>query len=307
MILVGISFIGVVSAATTSGYSDLSLTPQIVSGDTTTPIGGDKGEIVIKSDVEGAKVELYDINNGLAYSGKIVNGTAVIYVYSTGTPLKKAVVSSAGYETASVGINGNPASGKVSTYTVNLKPSQSSITIPEPTTQSTTTTLNLRAGWNFISVPKYLDSSCDTVDELLAGLKTSKSPIGYDSTRENGWYTLIKGMKIEPLNGYWIYADAPMTINLKYSNDATQTPPVKTVYKGWNAVGICADKAMTAKSAFANLNWASYLPWDVSSGHFGTPIVNGGSVENSEDKYITLESGGWLYVDAGGTLLGSTA
>ena len=64
---------------------------------------------------------------------------------------------------------------------------------------------------------------------------------------------------------------------------------------------------MTAKSAFANLNWVRCLPWDVMDGNWGTVIVKGGSAENSEELKLTLGSGNWLYVEADGTYTGNTA
>lgn len=170
------------------------------------------------------------------------------------------------------------------------------------------TNLILKDGWNFISVPKYLDSSCDTAKELFKDLKTSgTSVLGYDPSTEHGWYTLSNDTKIEPLNGYWIYAEEPQTINLKYSDDLLRTPPVKTVYQGWNAIGICANKTMVAKSSFAGLEWNRYLPWDVNLGCWGDPIIKGGSAENSEEKYLNLGNGGWLYLNEDGVLVGNVA
>lgn len=139
----------------------------------------------------------------------------------------------------------------------------------------------LNKGWNFISVPKYLDSSCDTAGELLGSLETDGiSPLGYDA--KTGWYVLK-------------------------ADTAVNTPPAKTVYKGWNAVGLSAEKPMTAKSAFSNLDWVRCMPWDTEQSKWGTVIVNGGSSENSAELKLELGNGHWLYVEADGTYLGNTA
>ena len=166
-------------------------------------------------------------------------------------------------------------------------------------------TIPLTQGWNFISVPKYLDTSCDTAGELFASLDTGgMSHLGYDT--KTGWYTLKADTPIKPLDGYWVYSKTAKTINLAYSADVN-VPPTKTVYKGWNAVGLSAETSMTAKSAFSNLNWVRCIPWDVEKGKWGTVIVKGGSAENSEELKLKLGNGNWLYVEADGAYTGNTA
>ena len=174
-----------------------------------------------------------------------------------------------------------------------------------PTMSTPPSVLPLNTGWNFISVPKYLDASCDTAGELFASLDTGgMSILGYDA--KTRWYTLKADTPIKPLEGYWVYSKNAKTIPLTYSADIN-VPPTKAVYQGWNAVGLSAEKPMTAKSAFANLNWVRCLPWDVVEGKWGTVIVKGGSAENSEELKLTLGSGNWLYVEADGTYTGNTA
>ena len=165
--------------------------------------------------------------------------------------------------------------------------------------------VHLNPGWNFISVPKYLDSTCDTAGELLGSLDTDGiSPLGYDA--KTGWYVLKADTAVKPLDGYWVYSKGADEITLKYST-AVNTPPAKTVYKGWNAVGLSAEKPMTAKSAFSNLDWVRCMPWDTEQSKWGTVIVNGGSSENSAELKLGLGNGHWLYVEADGTYLGNTA
>lgn len=163
----------------------------------------------------------------------------------------------------------------------------------------------LKAGWNFISVPRYLDTSCDTAGELFSTLDTGGlSPIGHDA--KTGWYLLKDDTPIKPLNGYWVYSKVPAEIPITYST-AVNAPPSKPVYKGWNAVGLSADKSMTANSAFSNLEWDRCIPWDVKQQKWGTVIINGASPENSEEMKLELGSGNWLYVEEDGTYLGNVA
>lgn len=175
----------------------------------------------------------------------------------------------------------------------------------DPTISTLPSVLSLTPGWNFISVPNYLDASCDTAGELFASVDTDgMSHLGYDA--KTGWYTLKAETPIKPLDGYWVYSKTAKTINLAYSADVN-VPPTKTVYKGWNAVGLSAETSMTAKSAFSNLNWVRCIPWDVEKGKWGTVIVKGGSAENSEELKLKLGNGNWLYVEADGAYTGNTA
>lgn len=169
---------------------------------------------------------------------------------------------------------------------------------PTPVTPSIPTSISLKTGWNFISVPTHLDTSCDTAGELFAGLKTvGTAMLGYDP--QGGWYTLSRDTKIKPLDGYWVYAAEEKTINLVYSSEV-KLPPTKSVSKGWNAVGICAEEPISALSAFKGISWQRYLPWNVNSGGWDSIIVNG-------DSKLNLLNGGWLYLEEDGNYVGSAA
>ena len=97
-----------------------------------------------------------------------------------------------------------------------------------------------------------------------------------------------------------------MTIPLYYS-DVPVAPAVKSLYEGWNAVGLSSGSATTAKSAFAGIDWRTVLPWNLEKGVWDKPLVNGGSSVNSAEQYLKLGNGSWLYVDADGILVGLTA
>lgn len=83
-------------------------------------IGGDKGVIQVKCDVNGASASLLSINNDLIETKTITNGMAEFYVYTTATPASQVIVSADGYYTASAPVT-VPASGETTQVTVTLE------------------------------------------------------------------------------------------------------------------------------------------------------------------------------------------
>jgi len=168
--------------------------------------------------------------------------------------------------------------------------------------------LPLTMGWNFISVPKTLNASKNTAGSLFGSVDTSgKNILGYN-TQSKMWTPLTAADIIQPLNGYWIYAAAGTTINLTYPSTPT-LPAVKTLYPGWNAVGLSSGENTTADNALACLgsSWKTVIPWDLADESYDTVIINGGSGANGPDRLMTLGNGYWLYVDSQSTLTGLTA
>ena len=174
---------------------------------------------------------------------------------------------------------------------------------PEPETLKV---LNLSAGWNFVSVQKPLDASNNTAAKVFGHVDTAGNAVlGYNAAVQN-WEQITADTVIKPLSGYWIYANESTAVPLQYS-ELPVSPAVKTLYEGWNAVGLSAGSKTTANSAFAGLDWRTVLPWNLEKGNWGTPLVNGGSSVNSAEQYLTLGNGCWLYVEADGTLIGLIA
>jgi len=168
--------------------------------------------------------------------------------------------------------------------------------------------LPLTTGWNFISVPKTLNASNNTAGSLFGSVDTSdKNILGYN-TQTGTWVPLAIADVIQPLNGYWIYAATETMINLTYPSTPT-LPAVKTLYPGWNAVGLSSGENTTADNALACLgsSWKTVIPWNLADESYDTVIINGGSGANGPDRQMTLGNGYWLYVDAQSTLTGLTA
>lgn len=87
-------------------------------------VGGDRGFIQVKCNVDGASVSLVNLYNQVYDTQIISNGQCEFIVYSTGTPVDRVIVSKEGYFTNGAEVK-NPAAGKTEFVTVDLKSSQS--------------------------------------------------------------------------------------------------------------------------------------------------------------------------------------
>jgi len=94
----------------------LALFAGAVSAET---IGGDKGVVQVKCNVNGASASLLS-GNDVIETKTITNGVAEFYVYTTGTPVDHVSVSATGYYPAYESVS-MPASGETSFVTVSLE------------------------------------------------------------------------------------------------------------------------------------------------------------------------------------------
>ncbi len=120
------------------------------------------------------------------------------------------------------------------------------------------------------------------------------------------WVSVQPDDLIQPLNAYWIYAKTPCFISLAYP-DSPVLPAAKTLYPGWNAVGLSSLDKTPAQTALVGTSWRVLIPWNLEGGVYDLAIVNGGSDANSPSRFMTPGNGYWVYVDSESTLLGLTA
>lgn len=166
--------------------------------------------------------------------------------------------------------------------------------------------LILQDGWNFISVPKALAAPANTASSLFAHIDTDGRGILVYNSSSQGWELVVTSTVIRPLTGYWIYSNGTAEIPLSYVTEPS-VPAVKQLYSGWNAVGVSAHEAVTAESVFSGTSWRVALPWDLAGGGWNSVLVNGAGSSNTDEQYMTLGNGIWLYVDTDGTMIGLTA
>ncbi|MDT8357503.1 MAG: DUF2341 domain-containing protein [Methanomicrobiaceae archaeon] len=81
------------------------------------PVGGDTGWFIVHCNVNGASVYFTDVGNATSYEGAIENGTLLVEVYTTATPLQSYTVTKEGYTSYSANItNYPPKDGSVDLY-----------------------------------------------------------------------------------------------------------------------------------------------------------------------------------------------
>jgi len=166
--------------------------------------------------------------------------------------------------------------------------------------------LELQSGWNFISVPKKLNTTIQSAENLFMEVDTdNRSVLGYDAFQKV-WVSVQPDDFIQPLNAYWIYAKTPCSIALAYP-DSPVLPAAKTLYPGWNAVGLSSLDKTPAQTALVGTSWRVLIPWNLEGGVYDQAIVNGGSDANSPSRFMTPGNGYWVYVDSESMLLGLTA
>ncbi|WP_317064144.1 DUF3821 domain-containing protein [Methanoculleus caldifontis] len=163
--------------------------------------------------------------------------------------------------------------------------------------------LTLSAGWNFVSIPRPLAAGNDTA-AIFAGVDADgHSALRYD-TANRSWTALQKTDRLAPLEGFWVYSAAPVTVPLTFSTDSLLPPAERTLAPGWNAVGITGTAPATARDALYSVNaqWTTLIGYDAGKQAFETGIVNGGSGAYADTRSVHPGRGYWLYMTGPGTL-----
>ena len=163
--------------------------------------------------------------------------------------------------------------------------------------ETTLLSLNLSNGWNFISVPRVLNAENAAAERLFSGVETeSRAILGYNAEK-NEWETVGPSQIIKPLEAYWIYSAGPVSIPLTYAV-YPPSPSKKTLYPGWNAVGLAAYANVPAENALAGISWKTLIPWDLETGRYDAAIIHGGSGAYSPERGMVLGTGYWIYLDS---------
>ena len=197
-----------------------------------------------------------------------------------------------------------------------------------------TFSLQLSPGWNFISIPGIPISGSDTFS-IFSSVDTQERSIWtYDPVKwpvTQGWNMVHMNDPLQPLEGYWIYSAAFVTVPIPVSDiipmgieshiqtsiqsilaptTLLQTPqtPVyaKQMHTGWNAIGLYGQHQRSAKDALASVSndWTIVLGFDNTFQRYDTSIINGGSDEYADSRFMQPGTGYWLYMQNPGDLFG---
>lgn len=167
----------------------------------------------------------------------------------------------------------------------------------------------LETGWNFISVPFELDDSYDEVDEIF---DIGKVSLMYEWDADNQVWTPLSGTsELEPLYGYWVKMSEADVISLTYKDPAFPSIPTKTVYEGWDTVGLTWDSPTTMKNALISIDesYSQVIGWDAVNQKYEFPIANTDGTSPLETGGVNMDAkqGYWIWVTAEDDLAGLTA
>ncbi|WP_301663650.1 hypothetical protein [Methanoculleus frigidifontis] len=169
-------------------------------------------------------------------------------------------------------------------------------------------TLDLAPGWNFVSVPKRLADGNDNASAVFGDVDTAMHSIFRYDAATKLWSALDANSTIEPLNGYWVYANTSTAVDLIFASGGAATPPSKTLAAGWNAIGFSSTVPASAHDALFSVAaaWTNAIGWDADSQEYGLAIVNGGSGAYSDSRTMDPGQGYWLFMTEGGELAALT-
>ncbi|HWQ67791.1 MAG TPA: PKD domain-containing protein [Methanospirillum sp.] len=160
----------------------------------------------------------------------------------------------------------------------------------------------ISSGWNFVSVPRTLAPSCDTASIFSHIDGGGHSMFVYDTTM-HVWDTLNSASPIKPLDAFWIYSTKTDVVPLVFDTNPGPTPR-KELKKGWNSVGFTGQKPLEARVTFDSVktNWVNCAGFNAAAQKYNAMIIKGSNDDTKLNPYL----GYWLYMSAGGTLIGNT-
>jgi PKD repeat protein len=173
-------------------------------------------------------------------------------------------------------------------------------------------TLTLYPGWNFVSTPKTLRAGNDTA-AIFKDVNTAGHTIWQYDARLVGWNKMNNSTGVNPLDGIWIYSNRTIDIPLwwyKQEGDSPPLmPPVKQVYKGWNAIGFSDISPLSAKSTLTTINsgWSLVIGYDVSTRGYDVSIIKDGIDSHSDSRVMLPTKGYWLFMNNNATLAAISA
>ncbi len=168
-------------------------------------------------------------------------------------------------------------------------------------------TLTLSRGWNFVSVQKRLADGNNTAAKVFGDVDTAgHSLFRYDAA--GSWSALAADSAIEPLEGYWVYANRSTAVGLFFAGGSMTQPPSKTLSPGWNAIGFPGAVSASARDTLFSVrnSWTNLIGWDAGLQQYATGVVNGGSGAYSDTRAMEPGQGYWLYTTEGGELVALT-
>ena len=162
--------------------------------------------------------------------------------------------------------------------------------------------LCLDDGWNFISTPARLAEGADTF-ALFSEVDCDGHSV-YSYSPENGWNAVAAEDTFRPLDGIWVYSNGTSEFSLSFDDTVRETPPVKRLSSGWNAVGFSDITETPAKDTLTSVKdkWAILIGFDTETQSYTTSVINGAGGSHADTREMEPREGYWLFMRADGTL-----
>jgi len=186
------------------------------------------------------------------------------------------------------------------TITPTITPTVTPTPIPPIGTQ-----INLHTGWNLVSVPGRLQEGTNTAMIFAHVPSGGHSLLTYE-TGADSWI-IVKALDIiQPLNGYWIYAESPCVVPLHLDTNPIMVPPSRKIDAGWSLIGMAGLSNVTARDGLLPVRqqWAFLIGFDAKIQQYETSIINGGSDEHNDAAHVFPYKGYWLFMREPGTIAG---
>jgi len=176
--------------------------------------------------------------------------------------------------------------------------------------QSFQNKLELKTGWNFFSVPVELNDSLDTWSDLNLHNICDSATMWNDAAQTFVAVPLAQELDNPPMEGFWCKVSSDVTIPLTPKVlSGVVLPPTKTIYKGWNDVGLGSYVERKAEHALISIDkiYTQVLDWvEGLQRYFGmanTGELGGGEVPGTTGtNNMQAGQGYFVYTTDTGTL-----
>ena len=117
--------------------------------------------------------------------------------------------------------------------------------------------------------------------------------------------------EIKPLNGYWVKMSQPAVLTLDYATPAMPSIPTKTVYQGWDTVGLTVNTPWFIEEALNSIDnsYSHIVGWNIEKQKYEFPVAN----TNNDGTFVTSKvkmvpkKGYWIWVTQQDELAGLSA
>jgi hypothetical protein len=171
--------------------------------------------------------------------------------------------------------------------------------------------IQLEKGWNFFSVPVDPAVSNDQWSEL--GLDTiCDGGSAYWNEAAQAWVAPVPASEmLTPMEAYWCKTSSATTIPIiPMDKSNVYLPPVKTIFTGWNDVGLSSYVEMKMEHALISIDkiYSTVLDWVESlqkyTSYANTGELGGGNVPGTTGTGdMEAGQGYFIYVQDGGGIL----